>query len=75
MRRARMRRIRREKGFTIKELADRTGINISFLIALERGEEEQQPTAELWFKIATALGTTIADILDLPKRVRIDTNN
>ena len=75
MRRARMRRIRREKGFTIKELADKTGINISFLIALERGEEKQQPTAELWFKIATALGTTIADILDLPKRVRIDTNN
>ena len=75
MRRTRMRQIRREKGFTIKELADKTGINVSSLIALERGEEEQQPSAELWFKIATALGTTIADILDLPKRVRIDTNN
>ena len=75
MRRVRMRRIRREKGFTIKELADKTGINVSSLIALERGEEEEQPTAELWFKIATVLGTTIADILDLPKRVRIDTNN
>ena len=67
--RSNMRRMRREKGWTIKNLADKTGIKTSYLIALERGEEEQQPTAELWFKIATALETTIADILDLPKRV------
>ena len=68
MKRTTMRQIRRKKGLTIKELADKTGINILTLIDLERGEEKEQPSAELWFKIATVLGTTIADILDLPIR-------
>lgn len=54
---------REEKGLSLAELARRTSISKGYLHNLESGEI-QSPSADNLFKIANALGTTIADLMD-----------
>jgi transcriptional regulator with XRE-family HTH domain len=53
---------RLEMGLSIAELARRADISKGYLHSIEAGET-QSPSAEVLFKIAHELGTTIADLL------------
>ncbi len=60
--------LRSENGFSLGRLAEKAGVSKSYLSQLENSVSKQ-PSAEILFKVATALGTTIADLLDKPVRV------
>jgi transcriptional regulator with XRE-family HTH domain len=66
---------RLEKGLSMAELARRADISKGHLHSIESGETES-PSAEMLFRIANELGTTIADLLgkedptSAPKRLR-----
>ena len=63
-----IRQLREEKGFSLNKLAEMAEISKAYLSQLEN-DVSKQPSAEILFKIASALGTTIADLLDKPIRV------
>ena len=54
-------RIRREKGLTQEEVADRSGFGQQYLSGLERGR--RNPTVVSLYEIAQALGVTHLDLL------------
>jgi transcriptional regulator with XRE-family HTH domain len=60
-----LQRLRREKGLSQEELADRAGIHQTYLSGVERGK--RNPTVSVLQRIAEALG---ADIEDLVQRRR-----
>ena len=66
-----IRQLREKKGFSLNKLAEIAGISKAYLSQLENNVSKQ-PSAEILFKIATALGTTIADLLEKPVRVYSD---
>ena len=66
-----IRQLREEKGLSLNKLAEIAGISKAYLSQLENNVSKQ-PSAEILFKIATALGTTIADLLEKPVRVYSD---
>ena len=66
-----IRQLRGKKGFSLNKLAEIAGISKAYLSQLENNVSKQ-PSAEILFKIATALGTTIADLLEKPVRVYSD---
>ena len=66
-----IRQLRKEKGLSLNKLAESAGVSAAYLSQLEN-DVSKQPSAEILLKIATALGTTIADLLDRPVRVRSD---
>ena len=55
-----IRRLREERGFTLAELAEIAKISESHMCRLEN--EERHGTRDVRFRVATALGTTLADI-------------
>ena len=66
---------REELGMSHKELSDKSQIYESVLVSLENPEHEAEnqakgymPSGKVLLKIAMALDTTIADLLDLPIR-------
>lgn len=59
---------RQEKGISLSKLAEISGISKAYLSQLEN-DVSKQPSAEILLKIASALSTTIADLLDKPVRV------
>lgn len=63
-----IRQRREEKEWSLNELAERAGISKAYLSQLENNVSKQ-PSAEVLLKIAAALRTTIADLLDKPVRV------
>ena len=63
-----IRQLRAEKGLSLNKLAETAGISKAYLSQLEN-DVSKQPSAEVLLKIASALGTTIADLLDKPVRV------
>ena len=63
-----IKQLRQEKGYSLNELAERAGISKAYLSQLENNRSKQ-PSAEILLKIASALRTTIADLLDKPVRV------
>ena len=63
-----IRQLREDKGFSLNGLAEEASISKAYLSQLEN-DVSQQPSAEILLKIASALGITIADILDQPVRV------
>lgn len=63
-----IRQLRKEKGLSLNKLAENAGISAAYLSQLEN-DVNKQPSAEILLKIASALGTTIADLLDQPVRV------
>ncbi|MFR8116929.1 MAG: helix-turn-helix domain-containing protein [Clostridia bacterium] len=56
-----MRKIRMEKGMTLKEVAEKTGISVGYLCHLEIGTRKN-PSTEIMDKIAIALNRSIGDI-------------
>lgn len=64
----RIKQLREEKGFSLGKLAETAEVSKAYLSQLENNVSKQ-PSAEILFKIASALGTTIADLLDKPVRV------
>jgi transcriptional regulator with XRE-family HTH domain len=56
-----MRKLRREKGFTQQELAEKTGIGQSYICKIESGDME--PSVKRLGKIAKALGTTVKELI------------
>ena len=63
-----IRQLREEKEWSLNKLAETAGISKAYLSQLENNVSKQ-PSAEVLLKIASALGTTIADLLDKPVRV------
>ncbi len=63
-----IKQLREKKGYSLNELAERAGISKAYLSQLENNRSKQ-PSAEILLKIASALRTTIADLLDKPVRV------
>ena len=63
-----IRQLREEKEWSLNELAEKAGISKAYLSQLENNRSKQ-PSGEILLKIASALRTTIADLLDKPVRV------
>ena len=63
-----IRHLREEKEWSLNKLAEMAGVSKAYLSQLEN-DVSKQPSAEILLKIASALGTTIADLLDKPVRV------
>lgn len=58
----RVRQLRAERGYTLEELARRSGVSRSMLSVIERGESS--PTAVLLDKVASGLGVTLASLFE-----------
>ena len=59
----RIKQRREEKKITAVELAQRAEISKGYLSEIESGRTSR-PSADVLFRIATALGTTVADLLE-----------
>jgi transcriptional regulator with XRE-family HTH domain len=60
----RLRALRQERGTTLADLADATGISVSTLSRLESGK--RRPTLELLLPLAQALEVALDDLVDAP---------
>ncbi|ADB50789.1 helix-turn-helix domain-containing protein [Conexibacter woesei] len=61
---ARLRALRRRRGHTLSELAERTGISLSTLSRLESGR--RRPTLDLLLPLARIYATTLDDLVGMP---------
>ena len=59
---SRIRKLRKTRGLKLAQLADESGISTSYLSQLERGEKEGV-SADILFRIAHTLGTTMGALL------------
>ena len=59
-------RQRKNLDMSVKRLSDETGLETAWLIQLEHSEIELPVDADVMFRIAEALETTIADLYGLP---------
>jgi len=60
-----MRRIRKSKGLTQEQVAERADLHPNYISSVERGERNIS-LQNIW-KIAHALGVTIPELMDVPK--------
>ena len=60
---AKIRALRKTRGYTLEQLAERAGSSKSYIWELEN-KAPPRPSAELLARIATALGVTIEYLLD-----------
>ena len=62
---ARLRRYRTEHELSLGELATKAGVAKSYLSALENSDDqtERRPSAETLYRLATALGVAVSDLL------------
>jgi transcriptional regulator with XRE-family HTH domain len=68
----RIRTLREAKGLSLEDLASNAKISKTYLWELERDTEGvKNPSAAVLLRIATALSTTIADLMSLPS-VRVE---
>lgn len=70
----RIRALRKKAGLSLDALAAKARISKTYLWELEKDEEgAKKPSADVLLRIATALSTTIADLMSLPSvRVQQD---
>jgi len=61
----RVKQRRMEKGITAADLARRAGISKAYLSEIENGKVPR-PSADVLYRLATELGTTVADLLGKP---------
>jgi transcriptional regulator with XRE-family HTH domain len=59
---ARVRSARHERELSLSELADASGLSKALLSTIERGEGN--PSVNTLFQLATALGTTVSQLID-----------
>jgi len=64
----RLTEFRKKRKMSLVALAQEADISKAYLWQLEN-EENKQPSAEILYRIASALGVTIADLLDKPVKV------
>lgn len=57
----RMKEIRKEKGITLTEIANKTGISIGYLSHLEKGTRKN-PSVEMMDKISKCLDKSVSDV-------------
>lgn len=57
----RMKEIRKEKGITLTEIANKTGISIGYLSHLEKGTRKN-PSIEMMDKISKYLEKSVTDV-------------
>jgi XRE family transcriptional regulator, regulator of sulfur utilization len=57
----RLKEVRKMKGLTQQELADRSGLHLTYVGHLEQGT--YHPTVYVMWKIAKALGVTLNDLI------------
>jgi transcriptional regulator with XRE-family HTH domain len=62
----RVREMRRQKRWTLQQLADLSGVSRSMLSQIERGSAN--PTLGVAYRIAQAFGMSLGDLVDLPTR-------
>lgn len=63
----RLRKLRGSKGMSLDDIAREAKISKTYVWELERDTEGQKkPSADVLLRIATALSTTLAELLDLP---------
>jgi len=58
-----IKRLREEKGLGINELSRISGVNASYISAMERGEKDN-PTLSTLEKLAVVLGVTTSELMD-----------
>jgi len=63
-----LQKLRKEKGLTLDQLAERTGSSKSYIWELEN-KKPPRPSADKLSKIATELGVTMEYLLDQEQRV------
>ena len=66
---ARIKKLRKQRQMTLKELSEYTGLSIGFLSSFER--EVTSPSLQNLKTIAEALGTTITDLISVEKQERV----
>lgn len=66
----RIRRIRQEKGLTLKQIQARVGVSATHISEIERGKTS--PTIKALEKIANALEVSSSHLIDLPPAARSD---
>jgi transcriptional regulator with XRE-family HTH domain len=64
----RIRRIRQEKGLTLKEIEARVGVSATHISEIERGKTS--PTIQALEKIAQAMGVLPSHLIDLPQMTK-----
>jgi transcriptional regulator with XRE-family HTH domain len=65
----RVRELRRGRGLTLEELAERSGVSRAMISKVERGEKN--PTLVVAAKVAEGLGITLAELLGTEERRKI----
>jgi transcriptional regulator with XRE-family HTH domain len=68
---SRLRAARRERGLTQERLAERSGVSVELIGALERGKRETARITSLT-DLANALGVTVSDLLGRRERLQED---
>lgn len=64
----RIRKLREDKDLSLEELANRAKISKTYLWELERDTEgTKKPSADVLLRIATALSTTLTDLMNLAR--------
>src|SRR4051812_21714336 len=62
----RMKDLRRERGLTLEELAEYSGVSRAMISKVERGEKN--PTLVVAAKVAEGLGVTLSELLGVEER-------
>ena len=56
-----IKKYRKEKGLTLKELAEKSGVSVGYICHLEKGSRDN-PSTEVMENIAIVLGKSIPEI-------------
>src|ERR671913_744786 len=62
----RVRELRRRRGLTLEELAERSGVSRAMISKLERGEKN--PTLVVAAKLADGLGVTLSQLVEMEEQ-------
>lgn len=65
----RLRELRLQKGLTLRDLAEKVGLNFTYLSKIENGKLEYTPSADKIREIARALGVDEIELLKLANKV------
>lgn len=71
----RIRRYRQDRGMSLNQLAERSGISKGYLWNLENTETSTRPSAQTVYAIADALDVTMADLLGRKPAVQPGTHD
>jgi transcriptional regulator with XRE-family HTH domain len=59
----RLRKYREERGLTLSGLAAESGLSKGYISSLENNHEARRPSGDVMYRLAQALGVTMADLL------------